>query len=73
MIVKWIEVKKKGKRFPDNAEAVIQNIAYQTLEKIKLILEEDQLDDRECFVRIEKIIRLYKKIGSSCGSRHDFS
>ncbi|HIR80444.1 MAG TPA: hypothetical protein IAD37_04020, partial [Candidatus Limiplasma merdipullorum] len=46
--------------------------AYQALSAIRLILERDDLEDPECFRRIEKIVRVFERIGSGCGTRHDF-
>ena len=43
-----------------------------TLKKIKEIIINDALDDKECFKKIEEIILAYEKIGSTGGNRHDF-
>lgn len=67
-----LEIMRREKRIPENGEALIHDAAYRTLQKIKLILETDQLDDRECFERMERIVRLYEELGSECGNRHDF-
>ena len=53
-------------------EDFVHDTAYQALKQIKLILEEDQLDDSECFWRIEQIVRVFEDLGSSAGNRHDF-
>ena len=45
---------------------------YNALEKIKRIVEDDSLDDPECFMKIEEIVRTLEALGSSGGSRHDF-
>ena len=64
---------KTGKICLDiNTEDLVHDIAYQSMKKIKLILEQDQLDDRECFWRIEEVVRVFEEIGSDGGSRHDF-
>ena len=39
---------------------------------IKEILADDELDDRMCFYRIERIVRLFEGFGIDCGGRHDF-
>lgn len=41
------------------------------LEKIKAAVDNDSLDDKECFVKIEEIVRTFEALGSPC-SRHDF-
>ncbi len=59
-----------------SAETVLQIVelqCYQALQKIREILDDEALEDRECFDRIEKIVCLYEAMGSDGGSRHDFS
>lgn len=46
--------------------------ACRTLEEIRKVLDDGRLDDPTCFRRIEEIVRLYEKMGSNGGSRHDF-
>ena len=53
-------------------EKTAEMICYEALGKIKAILEDDSLSDRECFQQIEEIVNVFESIGSSCGSRHDF-
>lgn len=55
-----------------NAVEIVALESYAALQKIKAILEEDSLEDRECFMRIEEIICLFEELGSNCGQRHDF-
>ena len=61
-------------RFPDlkPRHKVIESICYRTLERIKEILQDDTLQDKECFLKIEEIICAFEEIGSNGGSRHDF-
>ena len=40
--------------------------------KIKAIIEDDSLEDKECFRKIEEIVCAFEEIGSNGGSRHDF-
>ena len=58
--------------FPADPQALVHATAYQALNAIRLILERDDLEDPECFRRIEKIVRVFERIGSDCGTRHDF-
>ncbi|WP_207670678.1 hypothetical protein [Clostridium sp. BSD2780061688st1 E8] len=51
---------------------MLSDNCYQALSQIKAVLEDDSLDDRECFMKIEKIVSIYEGLGSGCGNRHDF-
>ena len=42
------------------------------LQKIKMILQDESLDDESCFLKIEEIVSAFEKIGSDGGARHDF-
>ena len=46
--------------------------SYQALKRIKAILEDESLDDPECFTRIEEILCVLEDLGSNGGNRHDF-
>ena len=46
---------------------------YRALESIKEILENDALEDCDCFWKIEEIVKVYEQLGSDCGNRHDFA
>ena len=45
---------------------------YEALRKIKEILEDDTLSDKECFLKIEEIVCILEELGSDAGKRHDF-
>lgn len=45
---------------------------YKALQNIKAILEDDSLEDSECFDRTPKIICVFEELASGCGNRHDF-
>ena len=51
---------------------LFEHTCYQTLQKIKAIIEDDSLDDPDCFWKIEKIVNAFEDIGSTGGNRHDF-
>lgn len=53
-------------------EEMMEMKCYQALQAIKRILEEDELEDEECFDRIEKIISVFETLGSGIYDRHDF-
>ena len=65
-------LKKNESGFPVDPQALVHDTAYQALKAIRLILERDDLEDPECFRRIERIVRVFERIGSGCGTRHDF-
>ena len=54
-----------------NAAQIVASACYQTLRKIRAVLDDDTLDDAACFQRIEAIISALEAIGSG-SSRHDF-
>lgn len=51
---------------------IVELGCYRALRRIKTILEDDSLDDSECFQQIEEIVCTFEELGSSCGGRHDF-
>ena len=51
---------------------LMDSAACRTLEEIREVLDDERLDDQNRFQRIEEIVRLYEKLGSNGGSRHDF-
>ena len=44
---------------------IVELECYQTLRRIKTILEDDSLDDSECFQQIQKIVCTFEELGSS--------
>ena len=65
-----VEVVFKGQ--DSTVTEVIEGQCYQALEKIKAIIQDGNLDDPECFQKIEAIVGTLEEIGSNGGSRHDF-
>lgn len=55
-----------------SAQKIVAIESYRALSQIKEIIEDDCLDDPECFMKIEEIVRVYETIGSGGGNRHDF-
>ena len=51
---------------------VVEDVCYKALCDIKDVIENDALDDEECFMKIEEIICIYESLGSDGGFRHDF-
>ena len=61
--------------FPDlhlDATKIMELECYKTLRKIKAVIEDDSLEDEECFKKIEEIVCIFEEMGSSGGGRHDF-
>ncbi len=46
---------------PPDIERVIASECYQALKNVKDILQDSNLNDRECFIKIEEIIEVLKK------------
>lgn len=58
---------------PDmNVEKILELHCYQALAEIKNVLADPTLDDPECFYRIEEIVCIFERLGSTGGGRHDF-
>lgn len=55
-----------------NSTEIVQMECYRALYEIKTIIEDDSLEDSECFMKIEEIVCIFEALGSDCGSRHDF-
>lgn len=51
---------------------LLESKCYQTLEAIRVVLDDTSLDDRACSEKIETIVRIFEHFGSDGGSRHDF-
>ncbi len=51
---------------------IVELKSYQALKKIKHILENDSLVDKECFMQIEEIVTVLEALGSDAGVRYDF-
>ncbi len=54
-----------------SAAEIVQSSAYQALQKIRSILDDESLNDAECFLKIEEIISVFESMGIGT-SRHDF-
>ena len=57
----------------EDLNKIIHDECYIALKKIKAIIEDDSLDDNQCFEKIEQIVLLFEQMGSDGGGRHDFS
>ena len=72
----WEEILLKKGKNESSEEAtlkeILENESYIALAKIREIIRNHKLDDRECFEEIEQIVLIYEELGSNGGSRHDF-
>lgn len=55
-----------------DAERLVEMKSYKALEDIRRILDDETLDDPSCFMKIERIVKVYEAMGSDGGCRHDF-
>ena len=56
----------------EEMERLMRERCVQALREIREVLDDDTLDDPECFQRIERIVEIYEALGAGGGSRHDF-
>lgn len=66
------EICETGCSFKRTLKETLDSECYNALVKIKRIVEDDSLDDPECFMKVEEIVRTLEALGSSGGGRHDF-
>ena len=50
---------------------IVEGTCYKALQRIKAVIEDDSLEDNECFMKIEEIVNVLEDIGSGGGNRHD--
>ena len=61
-------------RFPDLTLSAdfFGTVCYRTLQKIKTAIEDDTIDDPECFAKIEEIMQIFEELCGKLPQRHDF-
>ena len=75
LLLKLLENEECRVVFPNVEESFSQLVemkSYEILKKIQEIIRNTDLDDEDCFMKIEEIICLFEENGCSCGTRHDF-
>ena len=53
-------------------DQLMRDRCWQALSEIRAVLDDETLEDPECFRRIERIVRICEELGLGGGSRHDF-
>ena len=60
------------RRLPDEQiKTLLKERSVRVLGEIRRILEEDTTD-KDCFSKIEAIVKVYESLGADGGARHDF-
>lgn len=75
LLVHYLKSSRIKVAFPDlkiDVREIIELTCYQALKQIKEIIEDNDLSDEECFIKIEKIVCAFESIGSNGGDRHNF-
>ena len=75
ILSKVLESREVNMVFPNlrlEATQIVELTCYRALQEIKAVIEDESLEDDACFWKIEKIVRLFEKMGSNGGFRHDF-
>ncbi len=53
-------------------DGLVEMRCFRAIQKIKAVIEDDSLEDPECFLKIEEIICVLEELGAGSGGRHDF-
>ena len=67
----WRVLDYLRREHPGEAAKEVEGDALRVLEKIQTILDDDTLDDSDCFERIERIVKTFYAHGLST-NRHDW-
>ena len=74
LLAKLVQEEKIQVVFPQISDInkTIESACYVALSQIKEIINNDNISDKECFIKIEEIISVLQKNGIDFGNRHDF-
>ncbi len=75
ILIEVLQNEKVEVSFPNltyDANSVVEMVCYDALKEIKAIIEDDSLEDSDCFLKIEEVIQVLERMGSDGGYRHDF-
>lgn len=76
LIIKLLKEEQIDIIFPElnlSLAEIIEMKCYNALNNIRNIVHDTALDDKECFIKIEKIFFELEKLGSNGGFRHNFN
>ena len=74
ILVKALENETVQVVFPNvklNPTEIVQLNCYQAIEKIRDVLQNEDLEDVDCFMRIEEIVNTLEDLGVDVDGRHD--
>ncbi len=74
ILISALESQKMEITFPDlklDAKEIIELKCYKALREIKNVLQDSNLEDADCFERIEKIVCIFEKTCGGVDYRHD--
>lgn len=72
IILKGLEKGELQITLSDEGRKWVEVKCYEALQKIQSVLNDDSLDDPECFMKIEQVVEIFEQLGSNGGTRHDF-
>lgn len=55
-----------------DSEKLLELKCYQAIREIYEVISNEEMDDPECFYRIEQIVLILDRLGIGGGGRHDF-
>lgn len=64
--------KEEGPYLKNDGTNILERESFLILQKIRAVVQDERLDDPECFHRVEEIICLLESAGLDGGVRHDF-
>ncbi len=66
------EIHIQGAPAASYLQIMLRAESFMALREIRKILDDDSLNDRDCFDRIDQIVSVFEELGPGAGSRHDF-
>ena len=72
LILRGLETGELQIVLSDQGREWLEGKCFHTLQEIQTVLNDDSLDDPECFMKIEQIVEIFEQLGSNGGTRHDF-
>lgn len=76
ILIKALSNKRMVVEIPDlkmDAAQIVEMECYHALNQIKAVIQDESLEDEECFAKIEEIVCILERVGSDGGFRHDYS